>query len=355
MFVNCRSGNLPVRRNYSELMRRIVCIVSPHHPNQPYAIKAIKQPARRRNAAAPSARPRTLGAIWMPQWSNRSPARRRRSRRSQLTVAGSVIDRTSQPPRASRFEPLSDGYRHSPGQLFQLGGSASPPPNSAVFGLDRVERDERGVGNALGERDPVACALKERDADHHAVAHDERGQIALLRRRQGGGDAHALLGEGLAAREARSRGRPSMKPAKPSGSSACTSVNRRSVQSPASVSIRRGSSRGSSPIRSATMSAVSRARNSGLHHRAMNGIPSPRPRSRARPDRLPGHAPCRRAGPAGDPGSGAPGCRRSGRGGPGRRSPESSLAGRVRSTVELFLAVMLAARGHGLCGLPACP
>ena len=61
-----------------------------------------------------------------------------------------------------------------------------------------------------------------------------------------------------------------MKRANSSGVSACTSAKLRSVQSPESVSIRRASSRGVRPMRRATMSAVSRARSSGLHHSATN-------------------------------------------------------------------------------------
>src|SRR5438128_862496 len=61
---------------------------------------------------------------------------------------------------------------------------------------------------------------------------------------------------------------PATKAANASGASACTSENRRSVHLPASVSISRASSRGSRPSRAATTSAVSRARSSGLHHRA---------------------------------------------------------------------------------------
>jgi hypothetical protein len=74
-----------------------------------------------------------------------------------------------------------------------------------VLGCDRIERDERGVWDPLGKCDPVPCALEERDADNDAMADHERRQVALLDVGEGGGDADALLGEGLAARESKVR------------------------------------------------------------------------------------------------------------------------------------------------------
>ncbi len=58
---------------------------------------------------------------------------------------------------------------------------------------------------ALGTRSPSALgvfgALEERDADHPAVAHHERGGLGALDVVERGRHAHALLGEGLPAGE----------------------------------------------------------------------------------------------------------------------------------------------------------
>lgn len=70
-----------------------------------------------------------------------------------------------------------------------------------VLGLDRVQRDQGGVGDALGQSDAVAGALVEGDADHDAVADDEGWQIAAFDVGECGRDALSLLGERLSARE----------------------------------------------------------------------------------------------------------------------------------------------------------
>ncbi len=90
--------------------------------------------------------------------------------------------------------------------VVSAGRQSLPAAHVGVFGLDGVEWDERGVGDALGERDPVARALVERDADHHPVADHEGRKRALLHVGEGGRDPRALLSERLAARELRSRG-----------------------------------------------------------------------------------------------------------------------------------------------------
>src|SRR5450759_100869 len=74
-----------------------------------------------------------------------------------------------------------------------------------VLGLDRVQGDEGGVGDSLGQRHLLARALVEGYADYDAVADDERGGFALLDVCQGRGDADALLRERLAAGEDEAR------------------------------------------------------------------------------------------------------------------------------------------------------
>lgn len=70
-----------------------------------------------------------------------------------------------------------------------------------MFGLDRIEWDQGGVGDSLGQGDLVARSLVEGYADHHAMADDEGGELAKFYVGEGGRDALALLGEGLAAGE----------------------------------------------------------------------------------------------------------------------------------------------------------
>ena len=83
------------------------------------------------------------------------------------------------------------------------------------------------------------------------MAHHQRRQRPLLDVGDRRGHAHVLFGEGLAARETRTSGSTETNWSKRSGARARTSAKLRSVQSPASVSIRRSSSRGASPRRSA--------------------------------------------------------------------------------------------------------
>jgi hypothetical protein len=74
-----------------------------------------------------------------------------------------------------------------------------------VFCLEGIQRHERGVGHPLGALDRMPAAPGEGGADDHAVADDERGQLATFDVGERGADAHLLFGEGLPAgkREAR--------------------------------------------------------------------------------------------------------------------------------------------------------
>ena len=128
-------------------------------------------------------------------------------------------------------------------------------------------------------------------------------------------DAHLLLRRRTRRRGTRSRGRRRRTRRTAPASSACTSANERSVQSPASVSIRRGVlARLEADARGDDVGRFARAQQRAAPQRR-----EPVARPRARPARRPARGRSRRAGPAAGPGSGPRGCRRSGRGGPGRR------------------------------------
>ena len=72
---------------------------------------------------------------------------------------------------------------------------------SALPACVEVEWHQGGIRDSLGERDAMAGALEERDPDHDSMTYDQGWQLALLDLCDRRGDAHALLGEGLAAGE----------------------------------------------------------------------------------------------------------------------------------------------------------
>ena len=162
---------------------------------------------------------------------------------------------------------------HGHGRGGRALSSASSPrrrPSSACSAARGSSGTIAPFGTRLNIGAVAAAAPVERRTDHHAVADDERRQGAPLDVLERGLDAHVLLGEGLAAGEgeaglAAGEGVEQLGRFARARPRSCGRSSRRR-RSPSAARPRRGSS----PIRAATTSAVSRARSSGLHHSAAN-------------------------------------------------------------------------------------
>ena len=75
------------------------------------------------------------------------------------------------------------------------GGAAA---GLGALGTGGIQRHERAVGHALGVRQPVSGAPRQRCADDHPVADHERRQLAALDVSQRRTHPLLLVGQGLA-------------------------------------------------------------------------------------------------------------------------------------------------------------
>jgi hypothetical protein len=157
----------------------------------------------------------------------------------------------------------------------QLEGVAAPPPRSACS----ASTGSNGTSAALGTRSVRFTGCPPRRANAARMTIPWQTTSAGSSSRSTSASA-ALTRTSCSAKDSppgnAKPGSPAANAANCSGACAMISAKLRSVQSPASVSIRRASSRGSSPSRRATTSAVSRARRSGLHHSSANPYASAR-------------------------------------------------------------------------------